>query len=59
MVARWIALVVLAIAAPLALAQQPPQAAGTTIDVGKTGWANKRPVVAAACPFGCRSCRMR
>jgi len=24
-----------------------------TIDVGKTGWTNKRPVFASACPFGC------
>jgi uncharacterized protein len=30
-----------------------PAFAQQTIDVGKTGWANKRPVVAAACPNGC------
>jgi TRAP transporter TAXI family solute receptor len=30
-----------------------PAFAQQAIDVGKTGWANKRPVVAAACPHGC------
>ena len=30
-----------------------PVFAQQTIDVGKTGWANKRPVAAAACPYGC------
>jgi uncharacterized protein len=34
-----------------ATAQQAP--ASGVIDVGKTGWAAKRPVVASACPFGC------
>ena len=37
------------IPAPTATASASPG----TIDVGKTGWAVKRPVVAAACPFGC------
>lgn len=36
-----------------ALAQQAPTASPGTIDVGKTGWQTKRPVIAAACPFGC------
>lgn len=35
-----------------AAAQQPTPAPGT-IDVGSTGWAEKRPVLASACPFGC------
>ena len=46
-----------AAAQPIAQPAAPTVAASGantgTIDVGKTGWANKRPVVAAACPFGC------
>jgi TRAP-type uncharacterized transport system substrate-binding protein len=55
MIARLLALVLVTIATPFSLAQQvaPPTASAGTIDVGQTGWANKRPVVAAACPFGC------
>src|SRR5689334_12988338 len=34
-----------------ALAQEP--APSGTVDVGKTGWSVKRPVIASACPFGC------
>jgi len=30
-----------------------PQSLAGTIDVGRTGWALKRPVFAAACPHGC------
>jgi TRAP transporter TAXI family solute receptor len=37
----------------LLLAFAAPVSAQQTIDVGKTGWAAKRPVVAAACPYGC------
>jgi len=47
----------LACSTPVAAQQSPPAtpaaASPGTIDAGKTGWANKRPVVAAACPFGC------
>jgi uncharacterized protein len=32
---------------------QPPAEVGRTVDVGRTGFAVKRPVVAAACPHGC------
>jgi TRAP-type uncharacterized transport system substrate-binding protein len=46
MAARLLALAALVLASAPAFAQQ-------TVDVGKTGWANKRPVVAAACPHGC------
>jgi TRAP transporter TAXI family solute receptor len=56
---RFAALAVLLVAAcssPIA-AQQPPAkpaaASPGTIDVGKTGWASKRPIFAAACPHGC------
>lgn len=52
MIARLLALALLAFVPANAFAQQPQPASGT-IDVGRTGWANKRPVVAAACPFGC------
>jgi uncharacterized protein len=49
-----VSLFALLLAAPAAPQQSPAQtAAAGTIDVGKTGWANKRPVVASACPFGC------
>jgi TRAP-type uncharacterized transport system substrate-binding protein len=62
MITRLLALAVLTFAASPASAQQaaaPSTAAASpgtvpgTVDVGKTGWANKRPVVAAACPHGC------
>lgn len=43
----------LAALACLLFAFAVPAAAQQTVDVGKTGWAVKRPVVAAACPFGC------
>jgi hypothetical protein len=33
-------------------ASPPPPLPGT-VDVGETGWEVKRPVIAAACPFGC------
>jgi TRAP-type uncharacterized transport system substrate-binding protein len=32
---------------------QPPVLAQETIDVGETGWEVKRPVMAAACEYGC------
>jgi TRAP-type uncharacterized transport system substrate-binding protein len=53
MIARLFAVVLFAVASPVARAQQPAQPASGTIDVGKTGWTEKRPVIAAACPFGC------
>jgi TRAP transporter TAXI family solute receptor len=34
-------------------APAPDPALQNTIDVGQTGFANKRPVFASACPFGC------
>lgn len=43
------ALVLLAGCTSPAAAQLSPG----TVDIGPTGWAAKRPVVAAACPFGC------
>ncbi|THD80737.1 MAG: hypothetical protein E7812_06660 [Phenylobacterium sp.] len=54
---RWVsALGLLAgalLAAAAALAQPTSPPAGRTIEVGKTGWALKRPVFAAACPDAC------
>jgi TRAP transporter TAXI family solute receptor len=48
----------LTVCSATAIAQQTPAAPADaasqgTIDVGKTGWATKRPVFASACPFGC------
>jgi hypothetical protein len=51
MIARAIAAFsLMAACSTAAIGQQAPSG---TIDVGKTGWAAKRPVVASACPFGC------
>jgi uncharacterized protein len=51
------AAILAASAFPSPAAAQPPaptaSASTGTIDVGKTGWAVKRPIIAAACPFGC------
>jgi TRAP transporter TAXI family solute receptor len=56
---KWFAtsLALLLALAPQASSQQsaaPTSAVSArTIDVGKTGWKEKRPVIASACPFGC------
>ncbi|PQA87619.1 TAXI family TRAP transporter solute-binding subunit [Hyphococcus luteus] len=47
-----IAAACLLFAAPV-MAEQSGGPVGETIEVGDTGWANKRPVFAAACPQGC------
>ncbi|HEV7693891.1 MAG TPA: TAXI family TRAP transporter solute-binding subunit [Hyphomonadaceae bacterium] len=52
MIARVVAaLALFAFSTTAAIAQQSKLSG--TIDVGKAGWASKRPVVASACPFGC------
>ena len=56
-VVRWLgclgALLALAAAAPAPPPSAPQPVLGRTLEVGKTGFAVKRPVFAAACPNGC------
>ncbi|MBL8550479.1 MAG: hypothetical protein JNJ73_10875 [Hyphomonadaceae bacterium] len=42
-----------AFASRTAAAEEPPQPLGRTIDVGRTGFAERRPVITGACPQAC------